>query len=60
MSEKKGLFGGLFGNKKASDCCNFEIIEEPEESGCGCDCDCGCDIDVAVEAAEESTQSEDH
>ncbi|MCC2817252.1 hypothetical protein LK537_08115 [Lachnoclostridium pacaense] len=34
MSEKKGLFGGLFGGKK-SGCCNMEIVEETESS-CGC------------------------
>lgn len=37
MSEKKGFFGGLFGSKKSSDCCNMEIVKEPS-----CDCDGAC------------------
>lgn len=31
MSEKKGLFGGIFGKKEKKDgCCDFEIVEETE------------------------------
>ena len=41
MSEKKGMLGGildgLFGKKKAGDCCNMEIVEEPEETKGCCD-----------------------
>jgi small redox-active disulfide protein 2 len=37
MNEKKGFFGGLFGKKKNSDCCNMEIIEETK---CGCNGGC--------------------
>lgn len=40
MSEKKGLFGGLFGGGKKSDCCNMQIVEDAEESGCGCGAGC--------------------
>jgi len=31
MSEKKGLFGGLFGGKKTGGCCDIEIVEDKEE-----------------------------
>ncbi len=31
MSEKKGLFGGLFGGKKTGCCCDIEIVEDKEE-----------------------------
>ncbi len=37
MSEKKSLFGGLFGGKKGgSGCCNMEIVEEQPGCSCGC------------------------
>jgi len=37
MSEKKGLFGGLFGSKKSECCCSVEIEEiKDEETGCSC------------------------
>lgn len=42
MSEKKGLFGGLF-SKKKSGCCDFQIVEdtgEVDESSCGCEDSC--------------------
>lgn len=47
MSEKKGLFSGLFGGKKSGGCCNMEIIEEnnagvKEAQTSGCTCDDGC------------------
>ena len=37
MSEKKGFFKSLFAGKKSGGCCDFEIVEETEESrGCCC------------------------
>lgn len=56
MSEKKGLFGGLFGKKEKKGCCDFEIVEETEaccdgkENCCSdggaevssCGCENGC------------------
>ncbi|GAA0717033.1 thioredoxin family protein [Clostridium malenominatum] len=40
MSEKKSLFGNLFGRKKSSGCCNTESVTEVKES-CGCECEGG-------------------
>ena len=35
MSEKKGFFKSLFTGKRSDGCCDFEIVEETEESrGC--------------------------
>jgi small redox-active disulfide protein 2 len=37
MSERKGFFKSLFAGKKSGGCCDFEIVEESEESrGCCC------------------------
>ncbi len=37
MSEKKGLFGGLFRGKKSGCCCDMEIEEiKEDEPGCCC------------------------
>lgn len=52
MSEKKGLFGGLFGGGKKSDCCNMQIIEDTEEAGCGCGTGCGCGAEETSPAIE--------
>lgn len=52
MSEKKGLFGGLFGGGKKSDCCNMQIVEDKEESGCGCGAGCGCGSEQTSSAIE--------
>lgn len=42
MSEKKGLFGGLFGKKK-SGCCDIQIVEDTGDSAdTGCGCEGGC------------------
>lgn len=49
MSEKKGLFGGLFGGGKKSDCCNMQIVEDTEETGCGCGSGC-CGAEEAAPA----------
>lgn len=61
MSEKKGLFGSLFGKKSSGGCCNMEIVEEPEKKGgccnmeiieepeeceCGGGCSCGTDAET--------------
>lgn len=43
MSEKKGIFSGLFGSKKHGGCCNMEIIEDTAA------CDCGCSTTGTVE-----------
>lgn len=45
MSEKKGLFGGLFGGGKKSGCCDMQIVENTDESAgcCGPGCDCGAE-----------------
>ena len=49
MSEKKGFFKGLFAGKKSGGCCDFEIVEETEESrGCCC-------ADVHGDVGEENT-----
>lgn len=48
MSEKKGLFGGLFGKKQSGGCCNMEIIEETE-------CDC---TDDKISKTENTTNAE--
>lgn len=52
MSEKKGFFGGLFGGKKKSGCCDMEIVEVTEggcestgEEGSCCCSDCVCPPD---------------
>lgn len=49
MSEKKGLFGGLFGSKK-SNCCNIKIVEET-----GCDCGGACDSTAEQENKSSNT-----
>lgn len=65
MSEKKGLFGGLFGKKSSGGCCNMEITEDPEKKGGCCnmeiveepgECECGgcCSSGTGVETAGES------
>jgi len=52
MSEKKGLFGGLFGSKKSGCCCELEIEEiKDEEASCGCGCGSSC-------STEEKTEKE--
>lgn len=52
MSEKKGLFGGLFGGKKTGCCCNIEIVEEQEDTPC-CDCGGTCNSDDNVEKQDD-------
>lgn len=48
MSEKKGLFGSLFGGKKSGCCCGIEIVEEKEDEQC-CDCGGTCTTDLKSE-----------
>lgn len=48
MSEKKGLFGGLFGGKKTGGCCDIEIVEDKEDKQC-CDCGGACATEVKSE-----------
>lgn len=50
MSEKKGMFGGLFGGKKSGGCCNMEIVEETQT---GCDCGGACGAPAKEETSDE-------
>lgn len=50
MPEKEGMLGGildgLFGKKKAGDCCNMEVVEESEKkSSC-------CNMEIVEEPEE--------
>lgn len=57
MSEKKGMFGGLFGAKKSGGCCNMEIVEEPQ-TGCDCGGACGAPAKEEAPAGDEKEKSE--
>lgn len=50
MSEKKGLFAGLFGKKKDTDCCDAELVEETDST---------CNDDCCSECNTENTKSAD-
>lgn len=55
MSEKKGLFGGLFGKKKTG-CCDIQIVEDTGDST-DCGCEGGC-CPVSEESKEEEIDPE--
>lgn len=48
MSEKKGIFGGLFGGKKSGCCCDMEI-EEVKEDETSCCCGSSCTTEEITE-----------
>lgn len=55
MSEKKGIFGGLFGGKKSGGCCNMEIVEESQAA---CDCGGACGAPVGNGKADEKEEKQ--
>ena len=57
MSEKKGMFGGLFGSKKSGGCCNMEIVEETQ-TGCDCGGACGAPAKEETSDGDEKEKSE--
>ena len=54
MSDKKGIFGCLFGEKKSGCCCEMEIEEVKEdEQSCCCGSSCTTEEKIKPEAASE-------
>jgi len=51
MSEKEGIFGGLFGGKKSGCCCDMEI-EEVNNNEQSCCCRSSCSTEEKIEKME--------